>query len=58
MTFLGWKTNLKCDDCGNGKDTADETCGQQILLAKKHGKTSFWSAYIPNLEKGNHCNLY
>lgn len=41
MTFLGWKTNLKCDDCGNGKDTADETCGQQILLAKKHGKTSF-----------------
>lgn len=40
MTFLGWKTNLKCDDCGNGKDTADETCGQQIL-AKKHGKTIF-----------------
>lgn len=51
MTFLGWKTNLKCDDW-NGKDLAAGSCGQQTLLAKNHDETIFWSTSIPNFKKG------
>lgn len=51
VTFLGWKMNLRCDDW-NGKDLAAGSCGQQTLLAKKHGETIFWSTSIPNFKKG------
>lgn len=34
----------------DGKEVG-ESCGQQTLLAKKHGKTIFWSASIHNFKK-------